>query len=137
MDMESASEFAAYYLERLLQGQTEDAFCGLIECGAVVLPALIDAFSRQENRAIRADIVRCVWQLRRPETVGFLARLLRDPEKAVWQEALDGLVSIGGGQAVRALRETRLGLPARQPGEAITAVWIDEALEQLREQGAE
>jgi hypothetical protein len=134
--MKSASEYAAYYLERLRQGQAEEAFFGLIEADSAVLPALIEAFPRDENRGIRAQIVQCIWRHRRPEALGFLADLLYDPDKAVWQEALDGLVALGGCEAIRVLQEVQRRLPADRAG-GITREWVDEALEQLREEETE
>jgi HEAT repeats len=130
--MSSADEYAAYYLERLRQGHFEDAFFGLIEADPAVLPVLMDAFAKEEDRDVRAEIVRCIWQHRRPETVSFLADLLHDPEPAIWRAALDGLVAIGGDQAVQALRAARARTPAGRAGRAITLEWVDEALEQAQ-----
>jgi len=135
--MNNASEYAAYYLEQLRQGSSEDAFFALIEAGAVVLPALIEACARQENRGIRTQIVRCIWHHRRAETIGFLAGLLDDHEQAVWQEALDGVVAIGGSEAIEALQEARARFSGDRTDGAVRVEWIDEALEQIRDQGAE
>jgi hypothetical protein len=133
----SANEYAAYYLEQLRQGHAEDAFFGLIEGPPDVVPALIDAFAKEENRGVRADIVRCIWQHRRPEAIGFLAEVLHDPEPAVWQEALDGLVALGGSKGIQALQAARSRVAPGRPGHAITAEWLDEALEQLRGRATE
>jgi hypothetical protein len=133
--MSSASECASYYLELLRQGRAEDAFYGLIEAEPAVVPVLIAAFARDENRGIRAQIVQCIWQHRRPETIGFLAHLLDDPEPAVWKEALDGLAAIGGSETIRTLQEARSRIAVSRAGQAITVEWIDEALEQVRSAG--
>ena len=134
--MHEAGELTAYYLARLRDEDAEDAFFGLIEAGPAVLPALIDAYGRDENRDIRGRIVECVWQLRGPEAIGFLADRLLDPDPGVWQQALNGLVALGGPGALRALQTVRSGLPAGQPRSGITAEWIDEAVEQIREAAA-
>jgi hypothetical protein len=134
--MNNASEYVAYYLERLRQGQTEDAFFGLIENDPALLRALMEAFSQEENRGVRTQIVRCLWQHRRPETICFLAKLLDDPDESVWQEALDGLVAIGGSEVIRVLQEVRPKLPADRAGRAITVGWVGEALEQFQEREA-
>jgi hypothetical protein len=131
------SEEVAYYLACLRDGPAEDAFFGLIEAGPDAVPLLIAAFAEPENRAVRANLVRCVWEHRRPEALGFLAGALHDPEPAVWKEALDGIVALGGGEAARTLEVAHARLAADQPRSGITAEWIDEALEQLREQAAE
>jgi hypothetical protein len=130
--MRNADEYAAYYLERLRRGD-ENAFFGLIEADPDVVPILVEAFAKEKDREIRAEILRCIWQHRLPQTVGFLAEVLHDPEPAVWQEALEGLVAIGGSQAVEALQAARTRVPPGRARRAITAEWIDEALEQVRE----
>jgi HEAT repeat protein len=135
--MSGADEYAAYYRERLRQGHTEEAFFGLIDADPAVLPVLIEAFAKEQDRGVRAAIVRCIWQHRRPETVSFLADVLHDPEPAVWQEALDGLVALGGDRAIQALQAARARIPAGRAGRAITREWVDEALEQVRERATE
>jgi len=135
--MSSLDEEVTYYLARLRDGVGEDAFFGLIEAGPGAVPMLIAAFAIPENRAVRADLVRCVWEYRQPEALGFLAGALYDPEPAVWKTALDGIVTLGGSEAVRTLEAAHASLPADQPRNGITAEWINEALDQLREQAAE
>lgn len=128
------NEYAAYYLERLRQGDFDGAFFGLIEADVAVLPVLINAFAKDENRAIRAPIVECIWQFRRPEAIPLLAEVLHDPDPGVWQQALDGLVAIGGCEAIQALQAARTRLRACRIKRAITVEWIDEALEQLQDE---
>jgi hypothetical protein len=135
--MRSLGEEVAYYLACLHDGLVEDAFFGLIEAGPGAVPLLIAAFAKPENRAVRANLVRCVWEYRRPEALGFLAGALHDPEPAVWKTALDGIVALGGSEAVRTLKAAHARLPTGQPRSGITAEWIDEALDQLREQMAD
>jgi hypothetical protein len=135
--MDPAAEAAAYYLGRLRDGPDEDAFFGLIEAGPAVLPLLTDAFGRQENRGIRGRIAECVWQLRRPEAIGFLADRLLDPDPGLWREALNELVATGGAGAVWALQAVRESLPAAGPKSAISAGWIDEGVGQIQESEAE
>src|SRR4051794_31395183 len=135
--MSNLDEDVAYYLARLRDGHAEDAFFGLIEAGPDAVPLLIAAVAKPENGEVRADLVRCVWEHRRSEAMGFLAGALHDPEPAVWKTALDGIVAFGSGEAVRTLEAARARLSADQARSGITAEWIDEALEQLREQPAE
>ena len=93
--MDSAREYAGYYLQRLREGREEEAFFGLIDSDPAVVPVLLKAFAQEANPSTRAAIVRCVWQHRRPGDIRFLIELLYDPEPAVWKEALDGIVAIG------------------------------------------
>jgi len=114
------------------KGEVEEAFFGLIEADPAVLPILVESFVKVENRGIRADLVRCIWQQRRPDALGFLAEVLHDPEPAVWKEALDGLVCLGGDQVIKALQTARTTIAAVKSGRGIKVEWVDEALEQLR-----
>jgi len=52
--MSDPSEFVAHSLERMRHGDDEDAFFALIEADPVVLPLLIEAFAKEDNRGIRA-----------------------------------------------------------------------------------
>lgn len=135
--MSSADELVAYYLERWHKGHGDDAFFGLIEADPAVLPVLMEAFANETDREIRAFIVHCIWQHRRREAINLLAEVLHDPEPTIWQQALDGLVALGGDEAIHALQATRASIPAGRAGRAITAEWIEEALEQMRERATE
>jgi HEAT repeat protein len=128
--MNDAREYVSYYVKQLREGRHGDAYFSLIEGGPIV-PLLIEAFGKDENRGIRADIVRCIWQHRRLESISFLAEVLHDPEPAVWQEALDGLVALGGREVTTTLQEARKRVPVSGPARGITVEWIDEALDQL------
>jgi hypothetical protein len=64
--MISREEEVAYYLACLRDGLEEVAFFGLIEAGPDAVPLMIAAFDEPENQAVRADLVRCVWEYRRP-----------------------------------------------------------------------
>ena len=126
--MSICKQEVAYYLACLRDGMAEIGFFGLIEAGPDAVSLMIAAFDEPENRAVRANIVRCVWEYRLPEALGFLAAALHDPEPQVWKEALDGIVALGGSEAARTLEAARTRVSAAQ------AEWIEEALEQLREQ---
>lgn len=135
--MDSLEDYVADCLDMPSEGCVESALCSLREANDAVIPLLINALFREENRDIRGEIVHCIWQHRRPETIAFLAEALRDPEPGVWQEALDGLVAIGGHEAIRALEAARGTAPASGASGVLTAEWLDEALEQIREREEE
>jgi hypothetical protein len=126
--MKRAREFVDRYLElmRCGKGEFEDALRTLSEADSSVLPILIDAVNKPENSGIRPRIVHAIWQQRNPETIGFLAGLLRDADDEVWKEALDGLVTIGGSKGRAALRLVRDTMTDQSKAE-----WIDEALDQI------
>ena len=131
--MSDDAEYVASCLERMRAGDTHNTFHDLIELELAVLPFLVEALGKPENIEIRPEIVRVIWERRRPDFIGFLAELLDDPEKAVWQEALDGLVAIGGTNVIGALVGARSRIGASKPGKPIVVEWIDEALEQLQQ----
>jgi hypothetical protein len=131
--MTDTTDYVASCLERMRAGDADNTFFDLIEADLAVLPVLVEALGKPENREIRPEIVRCIWERRRAEFIGFLAQLLDDPEKAVWQEALDGLVAIGGAGAIGALEAARNRIGESKLGKPIVLEWIEEALEQLQQ----
>ena len=58
--MDDLEQSVAYYVDLLRQGYTEGGIVALREADVAVLPLLIDAFGREENRDIRAHIVHCI-----------------------------------------------------------------------------
>jgi hypothetical protein len=55
---------------------------------------------------------------------------LNDPNEEVWKDALDGIVTIGGGEATAILNHARVTAEKASFLEKIS--WIDEALGQIR-----
>jgi hypothetical protein len=130
--MNDSHEYVMHYLDRLRNGDAEVAFFALIEPRPSIVDAMIQELDRYENRAIRADIVRCIWEHRRPETTRLLGDLLDDQERTVALEALNGLVAIGGDEVRRTLLEHRRKLANEHAAGPVTIDWLDEAIEQLR-----
>ena len=90
-----------YYLQRL---EEENSFFALIEAGAEILPLLEAQFSIESSPQRRRIITRIIWEYRAPSSLAFLASVLYDPDESVWQEALNGIITIGGEAAVAVLR---------------------------------
>lgn len=120
-----------YYLDRLRNGASEDAFFGLLELGPEAMPILIAAASEPPNRDIRAGLVEVIWQYRRLEAIEFLSTALDDTEPAVWKQALDGLVALGGPAAAQQLREALGRLSHCGTERGPSEEWLREALEQI------
>ena len=104
----------------------------VVEADAAVVPLLIKAFEEFDDRDSRTIIVKCVWQHRLPAAVEFLAGTLEDPEPCIWQEAIDGLVAIGGVDAVSALQRSRARHLGGTAEDKKKLDWLNEALEQLQ-----
>jgi hypothetical protein len=105
--MGPAEEMVSHHLALWRDGKRDDAFFGLIDADPAIIPALISAFRAESGVEARAFLVEVVWQRRLPSTIPFLAEVLHDAEPAVWQEAMDGLVTLALPEALAALRSAR------------------------------
>ena len=128
--LENLNDYVAYHLDRLEGAEAENAFHSLIEAPKEAVPLLIEAYQQETLFSTRAVIVEIIWQFRDPTTVPFLATALRDDSEEVWKQALDGLVTIGGGIALEALRSEKSSLPVTSK----KVEWIDEAIKQIQQE---
>lgn len=113
-----------YYIDRLWE---EDSFFALIEAGEGILPRLETQFHQETRPAHRAALIEIIWYYRNTKSLAILAEALADASEPVWQEALNGLVTIGGEGAQELLRAA---LPAADKNKQ---EWINEAIAQVRE----
>jgi hypothetical protein len=126
------NEYVAHYIGRLRGLENEDAYHRLHEADHAVVPILMGAFRTEQDPGIRAVLVDIVWQHRLPETAGFLAEALADPDPEVWKNALDGFVTLGP-SAIPTLQSVRNRIQLTTAAEHTRAEWIDEALDQMKE----
>jgi HEAT repeat protein len=124
------AEYVAYWVERLEGPDSARAFHSLEETNSDVIPFLVDAYHREKSNTRRAAIVELVWQHRDSAALPFLAAALREDHERIWQQALDGLVTLGDEDALDALVTERASLSVSEK----KADWIDEAIEQIGEQ---
>ncbi len=103
--MNASDDSLEFYLRKLRDGQFDDAFHGLIEMDHSVLPKLIEAFKGEADANVRAELINIIWNHRQNETISFLGEALRDESPKVWRNALDGLVTLGSGEALRTLKD--------------------------------
>jgi hypothetical protein len=122
-------EIQARYLDRLddLTWDDEDP---RLDCGAAGLPHFAAAFERETNWERRARLVRVIWQFRDPAVLPILAIALRDPSSGVWKDALDGIVTLGGQDALCILKKAQIAAAA-ETSESEKLAWIDEAAGQV------
>ena len=121
-------------LDRLQSPDDEDIICdlALFSSSSGYIPAVTEAFDEERNGLRRAALVRVAWESRDTRTLPLLARALADPDARVWKEALDGLVTLGGDESLRALMQERIRLSGcTNPSDK--AAWIDEAVGQINE----
>lgn len=105
----------------------EDSFFALLEAGDDILPKLEAKFQKESSQERRKLLVRIIWEHRNYTSLIFLAQALSDPAAIVWQEALNGIVTIGGEDAEEQLRIVLRTSTANK------ANWIIEALEQMKD----
>jgi HEAT repeat protein len=119
---------ATYYIEQLAGPNRESAYHALIEADDMIVPYLIERYHTEQNEETRAALVEIIWQHRLPETIGFLVTVLDDKNPAMWKNALDGLVAIGGQPAIDAI----LLAQQRLQSDRQRLEWLNEALEQIK-----
>ena len=115
-------------VHRFRQGDRDAAFFALLETDDAVLPELIATFQTESDSQVRAFLVEVIWQHRQPSAIPCLGEALHDAERIVWQQALDGLVSLASLEALAVLRSARKSASQELHG------WLDEAIEQVEEQ---
>ncbi len=117
-----------YHLQRLTE---EDSFSRLIEAGDEILPKLEVQFRLESSPTRRAALTNVIWEHRNASSLPFLAHALDDPCECVWQQALDGLITIGGEEAKESL------CAALPVSDDYKAKYIIEALDQMSAANAE
>ena len=110
-----------YYIDRI---EEEDSFHALIEAGDHILPRLESQFQAESAPERRTAIIRIIREYRNPKALALLTHALSDPVESVWQEALNGIVTIGGEEAIAVLRAA---LSDSSPSKR---EWITEAIKQ-------
>ncbi len=116
------------YIERARSGDHEGAFHGLRELGPDALPDLQEAYRCEDDPIFRSILVEAIWQQRESSAIGFLADVLGDPIPVVWQQALDGLVTLASPEALSVLRSA-----AENEHDAGRRAWIEEAIGQAQD----
>jgi HEAT repeat protein len=125
--------FDEYVAELIAQLDGPDRFHAmrtLNELGSATIPLITAAHARESIATRRAAIVETLWQFRDPNVMPTLAEALLDSDARVWKEALNGIVTLGGGAALDALARARIPAGDRRDA-ALRREWIDEAIEQV------
>jgi hypothetical protein len=127
MNMQSPvdQEVVNELLKRLHSGD-EDAFHSLLELESDIHPSLTQAFNSAHSATEKARILEVAWQRREHSCLPLVKIALGDPDKAVWKEALNGLVALASQDALQTL------LAARASASAELQEWIDDAADQIR-----
>lgn len=123
--MERLATIVAHYVAELSGDRSDDARHSLIELGPSALPHVIEAFDRNQDAAIRVSLIRVASQYRSADAAGFFATRLGETEPETWKSALDGLVTLGGKEALTVLRTAAASATNDK------RAWIDEAFSQI------
>jgi len=90
----------------------------------------VEEYHRESEAERRRLLIHCLWQYRDPGVIPTLAAALDDANDRVWKESLDGLVTLGTGEALVILENARQQSEASGPDEK--RQWIAEAIQQVR-----
>ena len=126
-----------YYLEMFRQGNSENAFHGLLELDHDILPELIAVFRGEQDIALRELLLEVIWQYREHSVVPLLGEALRDTQPRIWRQALNGLVALASPEALDILRAARTQqFPTARETEEFRH-WLNEAIEQAATEARE
>ncbi|MBI1851609.1 MAG: hypothetical protein HYR85_14815, partial [Planctomycetes bacterium] len=92
-------DIVAAALERWRAGGFDRIECALVRAPRDVVVSLTEAYRMEPDASVREAIVYSIWKRRESENLEFLVDALRDPDRRVWQEALDGIVTLGSAHA--------------------------------------
>ena len=120
------------FLERIDAGNWDDED-PRTDLGTAALPHFIDAIKGEGDPKRRSRLIRVVWQFRDRSALPILAEALRDPHDQVWKDALDGIVTLGGDQALQLLHDAQCATLGVGESSALTKQsWIEEAIKQVQ-----
>lgn len=125
--MSTFDDQIAHYLQSLSGPDFDAAYHRLIEVGPEVMPYLERAFKNTVDAPTRQTLVKIAWNTRAQRSLLLLQEALEDGHDQVWKEALDGLVALGGQEALAIAIQVR----GRTTHDRLP--WIDEAIQQMGE----
>ena len=120
-------------LEKFRRGDKESAFFELLEMPGDALPKLIEVFRSERKPAFRAFLVKVAWERRDRSAIPFLGEALMDSKEQVWQEALDGLVTLASAETLEILHRARSREFSKESDRKRFRLWLDEAIEQVQD----
>lgn len=126
----SYSSAIAFYIEQYREGQSDDAFHGLLELDNGVLHELTQAFHESTDTSMRAFLLNVIWQHRQASVIPLLAEALFDRDSDVWKEAIDGLVTLNSPESLQALRRARMRQFTNDREGQRYREWLEEGIRQ-------
>ncbi len=134
--MEGRESHIEYYLSMYEEGDVENAFFGLLETSQDIIPELSVKYHEVNDLSLRVFLLNILWQSRRESAVPVLVEALVDDEPVIWQEAMDGLVTICSQAAIEGLRRARARQFNKPRDALIFQHWLEEAIDQAEKASA-
>ena len=125
--MQDLQEHVDHYVAQLSGPNAFNALHSLIQAGPAVLPVIVEAFNACTDPHVKLSLVQLVSEYRSAEAVPFLQVALQERNVHIWRAALDGLVILGNGAALEALRAAKSTARSEQ------RAWIQDAMDQIIE----
>ena len=83
-------------LPLLVTERREEALVVLKDLPLFVIPVLIERFRASQEIQIQSSLIEVIWELRDPQALDFLFEvLMTSDERMLWDQALNGIVTIG------------------------------------------
>tara|TARA_R110000823_G_scaffold216426_1_gene345984 strand:+ start:1651 stop:2031 length:381 start_codon:yes stop_codon:yes gene_type:complete len=94
----------SYYINRLDGHDSVAALDSLMELPDAAVPILMELYRDEPRVDVKRDIVHSIWQHRNLESLDWLLGVLvKEDAEAIWQEALDGIITLKGAYALSQL----------------------------------
>jgi HEAT repeat protein len=121
------------YLSQLVErmrSERDAPWHSLVDLGSRALPYLCETYSSHSKRK-RQLILSVINQSQSRDALPILAKALADPAEQIWKTALDGLVTLGGLEALEFLTKAREGADNQK------LAWLEEARHQILDNSTE
>lgn len=92
---DSLEEKINYYVGRLNGDDSENALHSLMEMPESAVPILIQKYKFINDDLIKSYMVEAIWQIRDSNCIDFLFECLNENDEDIWEEALNGIVTLG------------------------------------------
>ena len=124
------SAYLEHHIDLFRRGDGGAAFFGLVGSGRSLVAPLVNAFRSETDSAVKAFLVEVLWQQRDPSAIPVLGEALHDNHQQVWQEALNGLVTLASRDAIKVMQRARLRGFQSEKSARQFLVYLEEAIEQ-------
>ena len=89
------------YVEQLKSPDSEDAYHSLLEFKGNIISLLIETYNQENDVDVKAQLIGIIWQRQHDSKVlQFLSQAIKHENPIIWKMAMDGFVSIGGGESL-------------------------------------